>query len=57
MDMRKDKQVLPRVRFFFHKKIGSETKRSVLAQELHKPVIQKFKRKKFISGLKIISGQ
>ena len=45
---------------FFDKKTGSGAGASVneeLAQELHKPVIQKLKRRASISGLKIIFGK
>ena len=45
---------------FFDKKIGFGMKANVnevLAQELYKPVIKKFKNEKSESGLKIIIGQ
>ena len=42
------------------KKTGLRTNASVnevLAQELHKPEIKKFKRRKFLLGLRITFGQ
>ena len=47
-------------KFFDKKMIGSSVNVDVnnekLAEELHKPIIRKFKKKKFTQDLKIISG-